>query len=139
MMDFIIAPLVVGISVLGVYKLFELFVGKRERLAIIEKLGEKISAADLNGKFTLPNYGGTQFSFGALKGGCLMLGIGLGLLIGFLISYQMLPDYGVREDWQVEKVAGIIYGACTLLFGGLGLLTAFIIEMKLNKKEKENK
>ncbi len=135
MMDFISIPLVVGICVLGVYKLFELFAGRRERLAIIEKLGEKISAANLTGKFSLPSYGGMRFSFGALKGGCLMLGVGLGLLIGFLISYQMLPDYGIRNNWKAQEAAGIIYGACTLLFGGIGLVTAFVIEMKLNKEE----
>ncbi len=135
MMDFIAAPLIVGMCVLGVYKLFELFVCKRERLAIIDKLGEKISAADLSGKFTLPGYGNTNISSGALKGGCLMLGIGLGLLVGFLVSYNMLPDYGIRRNHQAWEVAGIIYGACTLLFGGAGLVTAFIIEMKLGKKE----
>ena len=40
MMDFItIAPLVVGTITLGIYKLFELFVCKKERIAMIEKLG----------------------------------------------------------------------------------------------------
>ena len=39
MMDFISVPLVVGIVCAGIYGLFELFVRKRERLAIIEKIG----------------------------------------------------------------------------------------------------
>ena len=38
MMDFISVPLVVGIVCAGIYGLFELFVRKRERLAIIEKI-----------------------------------------------------------------------------------------------------
>ena len=41
MMDFISVPLVVGIVCAGIYGLFELFVRKRERLAIIEKIGDK--------------------------------------------------------------------------------------------------
>ena len=40
MLDFIMVPLVCGIFVLGFYKLFELFVCKKERLLIIEKMGE---------------------------------------------------------------------------------------------------
>lgn len=40
-MDFITAPLIVGIITLGIYKLFELFACRRERITLIEKLGEK--------------------------------------------------------------------------------------------------
>ena len=38
MMDFITAPLVVGFICLGIYALFELFVRRKERLLIIEKI-----------------------------------------------------------------------------------------------------
>ena len=47
-------PLIMGIITLGIYKLFELFVCRRERMAIIEKLSDKITTTDLNGKFSLP-------------------------------------------------------------------------------------
>mgnify|MGYP000502172067 FL=1 len=46
-MDFITAPLIVGIITLGIYKLFELFACRRERITLIEKLGEKMSQTDL--------------------------------------------------------------------------------------------
>lgn len=88
-MDFIMVPLIMGIITLGIYKLFELFACRRERMAIIEKLGDKISAADWKGKFSLPIY--NHYSFSTLKGGCLMLGIGLGLLIGFLFVHLPYP------------------------------------------------
>ena len=61
-MDFIMVPLIMGIITLGIYKLFELFACRRERMAIIEKLGDKISAADLKGKFSLPIYNHYSFS-----------------------------------------------------------------------------
>ena len=79
-MDFITAPLIVGIITLGIYKLFELFACRRERITLIEKLGEKMSQTDLelNGKICLPDFNRPQLSFGALKGGCLLLGVGLG-------------------------------------------------------------
>ena len=43
MMDFIMAPAICGIFVLGFYKLFELFVCRKERLSIIEKMGDKFT------------------------------------------------------------------------------------------------
>ena len=56
MMDFISVPLVVGIVCAGIYGLFELFVRKRERLAIIEKIGDKLDASAFDGKLGLPHY-----------------------------------------------------------------------------------
>lgn len=138
-MDFILVPLVVGIITLGIYKLFELFVCKKERLAMIEKLGDKLNAGDISSNFSLNlNYSRSRFSYSALKGGCLMLGVGLGLFIGFLVCFNNLPYYAVKSSWEVQSVASIIYGGCTLLFGGLGLLTAFLIEVFINKKEKKD-
>ena len=138
MMDFIMVPLIMGIITLGIYKLFELFVCRRERMAIIEKLSDKITTTDLNGKFSLPDYSHNR-SFGALKGGCLMLGIGLGLLIGFIICAGSIPHYVLMEDisWNVRQMTSIIYGASVLLFGGAGLITAFLIENKISKKGKD--
>ena len=52
MMDFILVPLVVGIITLGIYKLFELFVCKKERIIMIEKLGDKFNMGDISGKFS---------------------------------------------------------------------------------------
>ena len=47
MMDFITIPLVVGTITLGIYKLFELFVCKKERIAMIEKLADKLMCTSL--------------------------------------------------------------------------------------------
>ena len=136
MMDFIIAPLIVGIITLGIYKLFELFVCKKERLSMIEKLGDKLNNGDIISNLSLNlNYSRSQFSFGPLKGGFLMLGIGLGLLLGFFICLFSFPGYTYKENNY--QAVSIIYGACVLAFGGLGLLIAFLIETKMNKHQKE--
>lgn len=143
MMDFILVPLVVGIATLGIYKLFELFVCRKERIIMIEKLGDKLSSNDINSKFSFNvNYSRSQFSFSALKAGCLMMGIGLGLLFAFFICCCAFPYYTTGRDaaWNVQQQASLVYGACVLCFGGIGLLTAFLIEMNMKKKEnKENK
>ncbi len=136
-MDFITVPLVVGIVTLGIYKLFELFVRKKERLSIIEKIGEKFDASMIENKFSFPSKIFKNFSFGALKAGCLLMGVGLGLLVGFLICISVIRGYNLGNDmnWGVRDTAGIVYGASVLIFGGLGLITAFIIEIKYSKKD----
>ena len=135
MMDFISVPLVVGIVCAGIYGLFELFVRKRERLAIIEKIGDKLDASAFDGKLGLPHYM-RNFSFSSLKAGCLLAGIGLGLLVGFIINMCMATNSYYDEGWYRHEVAGTAYGASVLLFGGIGLIIAFVIELKLGKNRR---
>ena len=111
MMDFIMVPAVMTIITLGIYKLFELFVCKKERIMLIEKMDER----GLLPQMDTPKLRGSSFSFSALKIGCLLAGMGLGLLLGYL-------------------TVSLIYGACVLGVGGIGLIVAFITELKLNKK-----
>ena len=134
-MEFIMIPAIFGIVTLGFYKLFELFVCKKERLAIIEKIGEKFSPDMLENKINLPSVGNVSFS--ALKFGCLFVGIGLGLLVAYLICRTTIDDYVVRNadwNWEVRQTISVIYGACVLLFGGVGLLASFLVELKISKK-----
>ena len=135
-MNFISVPVVCGIFVLGFYKLFELFVCKKERLAIIEKIGEKFSPDMLENKINLPSVGNASFS--ALKFGCLFVGLGLGLLVAYLICTTTLEGYAEmssnRFNGNLRETISVIYGACVLLFGGAGLLTSFLIELKISKK-----
>ena len=135
MLDFIMVPLVCGIFVLGFYKLFELFVCKKERLLIIEKMGEKFTPDMLEHKINFSSIG--NLSFSALKFGCLLMGLGLGLLIGYLICSTTLEGYtnlgDMRITYNMRETVSIIYGGCILIFGGIGLLTAFLVELKINK------
>lgn len=136
MMDFISIPLVTGIVTLGIYKLFELFARRKERLALIEKLGEKIDTSMFENKFTFPKFNSNGSKFGTLKIASLLLGVGLGLLVGFFICQYYLVNTGNSDFYNnIWELASVVYGACTLLFGGLGLLVAFVIEMKLSPKE----
>ena len=129
MLDFLMVPLVVGIICAGIYGLFELFVRRKERLAIIEKIGEKLDASSFEGKLRLPSYGVSLRSFGSLKGGCLLAGIGLGLLVGFLLhlviaSAQMNNAVGrfsfafgyrfCANEQRQRTVPPVGYGRCWL-------------------------
>lgn len=133
MMDFIMVPLVVGIVSAGIYGLFELFARRRERLAIIEKMGDKLDVSALNARIGLPRLT-TDFSFSSLKAGCLLSGIGLGLLIGFIVSISCANNN--LDSWGQQEMISTVYGASVLLFGGIGLIIAFVLEMKLSKEKK---
>lgn len=67
-----------------------------------------------------------------------MLGIGLGLLIGFFICASTIPNYVRMDDnnWNIRQMTSIIYGAGVLFFGGIGLLAAFLIENQICKRSK---
>ena len=128
MMDFIMVPAVIGIITLGIYKLFELFVRKKERLMIIDKIGDKLTPEILSGKIDFST-NVPKISFSALKFGCLFVGLGIGMLVAFAVHYNF-ADF-VESSYQIR---GAVYGSCVLLFGGLGLIIAFIVELKINKK-----
>ncbi len=120
-----------------IYGLFDLFVRRRERMAIIEKMGERLEPDAFNMKVGLPRLT-SGFNFSALKWGCLLLGIGLGLLVGFII--QMII-YSNASQWDrvLDEAVGVAYGASVLLCGGIGLLVAFFVELKLDKEDKQER
>lgn len=133
-MDFITIPLVVGMITYGIYALFELFVRRKERILLIEKIGEKIDPSFLEiGKVTFPSFSNARlpFSFSALKWGFLLLGVGFGLFVGVwfhLLVINTFPEFP-------KYIGDMIYGACVLLFGGLGLVLSFVIEKKIAREE----
>ena len=137
MMDFITIPIVVGTVTLGIYKLFELFVRRKERLQIIEKLGDKLDPNFFQQEQITPIRIIGNFSTGALKAGCLLVGVGMGLLVGFFIITSLYPNMqNIFELRGSREVASVIFGASVLLFGGLSLLIAFFIEMRFTKQKK---
>jgi len=131
MMEFIFVPLVVWICVSGVYGLFELYARRKERLCIIEKMGDKLDNSLLNGKFNMINM--SLKSFSSLKIGCLLAGLGLGLLVGLLISTVFYSYFAGMDSWRMNRYVEVAFGASVLLFGGIGLLISFVIENKMNK------
>ena len=134
-MDFITVPLTTGIVFLAFYKVIELFVCRKERMTIIEKIGDKLSTSSLTNELELFNYGGLHISFSALKTGCLLIGIGLGMLIGLLIHIYVASMNDLGTSIGIRNMIEVAYGAPVLLFGGLGLIVAFIVEMRVNKSE----
>ena len=134
MLDFITVPLIVGIITLGIYRLFELMIRRKERLKIIEKI-EDVPTEFLKNGISLPSFNeqrplAKHNRFSPLLICGLLIGIGLGMLVVVIIqkyNYDLFQgDYYFRSA---------LYGSCVLLFGGLGLLSAFFLERALKKKD----
>ena len=127
-------PLNFAIVFGGIYKIIELFVRKRERLMLINKLTE-ISNVDFKGI----NLYSSGNKFTALRVGWLMLGVGLGFLIGFFFNFMVAEgNYERLTEWQyTDNVSGIIYVAFICIFGGIGLLISYCTERKAEQPEKK--
>jgi len=127
------AIFIVGFVVLGIYKTIELFVRKKERLSIIEKI-TSLTNPESTGSIRLPNILFENQDFGSwpLRISLLLVGIGLGSMCAVFIRMY----YNV-EDWDLR---GMINAASICFFGGLGLFVAFMIELKQknNQSNRDN-
>ena len=124
----LIGPLVVATITLGIYKIFELFVRKNERMAMIEKLSVNYDPQLLKEGLKI-QFDTNQRSSWAIKTGLLLVGIGLGVTIACIIDINTPRD---NDNWRAIRS---LYPACSCLFGGLGLVIAYLIERKDNKKD----
>ena len=132
-----LSSMVIVAIIFGViYKLFELYVKRKERIMLIERMSEPLPPDAVKEKpfsdsqFPLK----TSFArFTSLRVGCLLTGLGVGLLAGFFILYA------IRDTTFIDGNAlSTVYGACVLLGGGISLLVSYMIEQKqLHKKDGE--
>jgi hypothetical protein len=116
---------IVGFLVLGTYKILELFVRKKERLAVIEKFISLTFESEKS--IRLPNvlYETHNYSSWPLRISLLLIGVGLGCLFAFFTEMyygQDLMRGGYRQN--------LIETASIAFFGGIGLFVAFMIELK---------
>lgn len=87
-----------------------------------------------------------RFSYGALKAGMFMVGVGLGLLLALYLSgsYGLVRSWDLcqSDDWRVvSEHRGLIvrnlmllYSCSVLICGSIGLLTAFVLEYRVRRK-----
>ena len=61
------------------------------------------------------------------------MGLGLGLLLGYIIVQSTMVISG-ELSYEMRETMSVIYGASTLLFGGLGLVAGFIVEIRMKKQ-----
>ena len=133
-MDFLVIPLNMLIVFGTIYKLFDLFVRKEERLLVINKITE-ISKVDLR---NIDIRMGSMSNW-AIRIGALMIGVGFGLFIGFFLIGIFTNGAYWRgdESRRYWDLAELVYGSCVCFFGGIGLLIAYAVERSNQKKDKE--
>ena len=130
----LVGALIVAIVFITIYRVFELFVRRNERLSIIDKLGGQVKFSDANADLNLPLF--QKFSgSSALKISLLLIGVGIGLLVGYGIEFAVTDgDLNFSNNWDFQRKIGVVYFASVAIFGGLGLLAAYFIERKNNRK-----
>lgn len=121
---------VVAIITYGIYRLFELFVRRKERISIIEKLSTGFDPQVFGKQFFLPQFqNGGNVGAWAIRIGLLLVGVGLGVIIASIVD---MCTENVRGSYEPIEV---FYPACAALFGGLGLVIAYFIERKNCRKD----
>ncbi len=145
-MNHITGIFIVGIITLGIYRLFELYARRKERIMMIEKLGNSMNQSEIENLLKFPFFTRSGNSSWALRISLLMIGIGLGAIIGFFIQHTLMGNlmtekFDAFEDLEiiqnVRNAKETIYFSCIAVFGGIGLLIAYLIERKGIKKEKQ--
>jgi len=131
---------IVGFIILGAYKVFELFVKKKEWTLFIEKLAslyENEEDKEKRLKFQLPVFEMNDYSSWPLRIALLLAGIGAGCLVAFFIQIIYFNDFHTQsfQDWsnQFRDLILLINFASISLLGGIGLLIAYLIEQKKKK------
>jgi MFS family permease len=128
----IVGIFIVGFIVLGVYKVFELLVRRKERLMFIEKFFTHCGEKKIADSFQLPDItlGNRDLGSWSLRISLLLMGVGMGCLLAFITACIVdWSSFGKRsnEFWELTIFSSIS------IFGGLGLLTAYLIESKQKK------
>lgn len=129
------AVFIVGILWIVIYKIFELFVGRRERIMVIDKL----TPEGLKEKLLHNNMNLIGGSYSVLRLGCLAIGVGLGLLLGFFLEVSMRSGQARVYIDDMDTLVSIIYGASVLLCGGIGLLAAWVVEIVRERKSNDRR
>ena len=136
-MEDLVPMVVVGFVILGIYKLFELFVRKRERMALIEKLPALLDTKEMGKVINFPEISFMKRENGSwpLRISLLFIGIGLGCLLAFFVQYNIFLS-GLDFPWgEIKHIRFVLYFSFIAIFGGLSLFVAYLIEKQQAKKQ----
>lgn len=135
-MDNLVPIFVMGFITLGIYKIFELFVRRNERISIIEKLSN-VDPETLKHRINFPVYRDESVGSWSIRIGLLLIGVGLGVIIAAIVDMSTaLPVYDKgRMVYDSIDTVDVLYPSCAAVFGGLGLVIAYFIEKKKDKKD----
>ena len=134
---------IVGFVMLAVYKIFELFAKRNERILFIEKLANLCENEDdkekpLKLKLPFISSNDSDFGYWPLRISLLLIGIGAGCLLAFFLQIIYFNGSPIQsyKDWtsQFRDLVFLVNFASISFFGGIGLFIAYLLEQKKKVK-----
>jgi len=114
----------------AIYKIIETLTHRKERIIIADKLEQLNNINDSNLPDRLNQYFSEKKKYTSLRAGSVLLGMGLGFLVGFIIQYCC---FGLDDNYVHGQLINVIYMGAILIFGGAALLGSFLVERKIEK------
>ena len=113
-----------------IYKIIEVLTHRKERIIIADKLEQMSNLNDSNLPDRLNQFFSERKKYTSLRAGSVLLGMGLGFLVGFIIQYCC---FGLDYNYVHGQLISVIYMGSILIFGGAALLGSFVIERTMDK------
>lgn len=113
-----------------IYKIIEVLTHRKERIIIADKLEQMSNLNDSNLPDRLNQFFSERKKYTSLRAGSVLLGMGLGFLVGFIIQYCC---FGLDYNYVHGQLITVIYMGSILIFGGAALLGSFVIERTMDK------
>ncbi|MDO4770575.1 DUF6249 domain-containing protein [Porphyromonas sp.] len=123
-----------------IYKIFELFVRRNERIKLIDKLSESDNPQALRDAILSKYRNRSVNNKSTIKVASLLLGMGIGLGIALFIVYldYVYHDMNMNDIWEVSFVYRnfeMITLSSVLFFGGIGILIPSLIFYRKEEKQ----
>ena len=130
--DFLVPVMIMAIVFYGLYRIIELLAHRKERLMAIEKFQKyPFETASPAGPVSLQAKSSRERLCGnrCLRTAGLVLGIGVGCLLGYMIIH------GLEFKMVFEEMMPLVLMGMLLVCGALGMIGGFFIERKLDKTD----
>ena len=124
------AIFVLAIVFFTIYKIIEVLTHRKERIIIADKLEQMNNLNDSILPDRLNQFFSERKKYTSLRAGSVLLGMGLGFLVGFIIQYCC---FGLDYNYVHGQLISVIYMGSILIFGGAALLGSFVIERTMDK------
>lgn len=123
---------VTAIVFCAIYKIIEVIVRRKERMIIADKLENLSNFNSTNLPDKCEELFGANRKYTSLRRGAVLLGMGMGLFVGFIIQCCL---FGLEPSRPYSDLLTILYLGAMLMFGGLALLCSFAVERKIERNK----
>jgi hypothetical protein len=131
---------VTGIVFFFVYKIVELLVRQKERRLMVEKMTEispEMLQQNINSMKSVQNDSLMGRKFSTLRWGALLLGVGFGWLLGWILYLSQTDYVNTLGNWDKDHFQSSIMISTTAFCAGIALIVVYIIERKASKEAKK--